>query len=223
MTSRGSCRSGSATPPRLAVGGTRGMLAAWWSRVIATSALGRWRERADAGHFVRPHEQNGAGRVVHDKARRRAQAVRSQAGAVAVTGRHQQVSRLCGSHDLPLDASSADHLDDPGSSEQPGGSREESFPRSRRFGRHLLGQAGPGSPPSHQPLRRSAGCVGHVLGHDVQQRHPGVGGDERRGGHNATLPGSFGQPYDHLHDGIIPPLGATAIERPSKPGAQAAR
>jgi len=129
-----------------------GMLAAWWSRVIATSALGRWRDRADAGHFVRPHEQNGAGRVVHDKARRRAQAVRSQAGAVAVTGRHQQVSRLCGSHDLPLDASSADHLDDPGSSEQPGGSREESFPRSRRFGRHLSVRPGRGR---HRPINPS--------------------------------------------------------------------
>jgi len=64
--------------------------------------------------------------MIDDKARRRTEAVRSQAGAVAVTGCHQQVGRLGGLHDLPLDPSSANHLADIGSPQQPGTSRDQS-------------------------------------------------------------------------------------------------
>jgi len=177
------------------------MLSERWSRMIAAAALWRWRNRVDVGHFVRPDEQHGAGRMIDDKARRRAEAVRPQAGAVAVTGCHQQVGRLGGLHDLPLDPSSANHLADIGSPQQPGTSRDQSLPRRRRFGLHLLCQTRlwPRPPAPDQPLGRSAGCVEQVLGHHVEKRDPGILGDQRRGSINAALPRSFGQPQHHVH------------------------
>src|SRR6266545_370404 len=74
------------------------MSSSWWRR-----------HGVEFGHLVGPYQQHLAGSVVHHEAGCGAEAARSQPGAVAVAGGHQQVGAGGLLHHLALDPPGAEH------------------------------------------------------------------------------------------------------------------
>ena len=162
-----------------------------WRRGQGWAGWGRRRYRRYAGRDPRPDQQDGAGRVVHDEPGLPAQALRAQAGLVAVPRHDEQVRLSRGCHHHPfgpaLELNLVTGLPDP-----LGGRLEQAA--GRLLG--LLRQPGRGVPATaaEQAGVGAAGRVRRRLRGDVQQREAGTGRSQAQGRVHGRRPGSLANP-----------------------------
>ena len=152
---------GSAPPTRLRVLSRR--------VVVSERGRGRRRYRVDTGWLVGPHQQHRTRSVVDNEPGGRAQAVRTQAGVIAVAGHDQQVDILGdGPDDFTLDPSpTLEKLRILTAQSRRGGSEQR---RGGVVGNFLEGASGSASrEPPEQPGRGRLGNSGDVGGGDVEE------------------------------------------------------
>lgn len=162
-----------------------------------TRRVGLRRDAADPGRGPWPDQKHGARRVVDHETGRRAKALGSETGPVAISGRNEQVGSIGCRHDFTLDRPVTLS---PGTrhGHAAGGI-------SQQFRCGLGGQRGDAcSRVMFRVAAASHACVGavgsdrNVRGGDVEQDDPGARG-EYAGSVDAGAPGAFGNPDDDGH------------------------